>query len=120
MQVHWIHLGHHCSCPGCTKVLVVDGNMKNHRDVCMARDAGFITFEGHPGHIKSGCILTPELKSRYCSLHTPRICVREDDASTSEDIAEMILEKKVTRSSVFYKVRLLLECENPHAQIPGG
>ena len=84
--------------------------MKNHRDVCMAREAGFVSFQGLPGHIKTGCLLTPELKSRYCSLHTPRVCRRTEDenASTndplSDDIAEMILEKKVTRSTTFYKV----------------
>ena len=78
-------------------MLVIDGNMKNHRDVCMARDAGFITFEGLPGHIKTGCLLTPGHKSRYCPVHTPRVCVRNDDGGASadeEDIAEIIVEKK--------------------------
>lgn len=98
--------------PGCSKVLVIDGNMKNHRSVCMAKEAGFVSFQGLPGHIKTGCLLTPELKSRYCSLHTPRLCRRTEDVDTkastddqlSDDIAEMILEKKVTRSTTFYKV----------------
>jgi hypothetical protein len=31
--------------------MVLDGNMKNHRDVCMAKDAGFIEFDGLPGSL---------------------------------------------------------------------
>ena len=34
-------VGHSCKYPGCKKVLVLDGNMKNRRDVCMARNAGY-------------------------------------------------------------------------------
>lgn len=35
-------LEHSCNYPGCKTVLVVDGNLKNRRDVCAAREAGFI------------------------------------------------------------------------------
>ena len=30
-------------------MFVPDGNMKNHWDVCLAKDAGYIEFEGLPG-----------------------------------------------------------------------
>lgn len=42
-------VGHQCKFPGCGTVLVVDGNMKNRRDVCKAKDAGYIEFLGLPG-----------------------------------------------------------------------
>jgi len=91
-------------------LLVIDGNLKNHRDVCLAKEAGFVTYHGLPGKVKTGCQLTPELKSRYCSLHKPRVCVKpQDDANEedNEDIAEMILEERVTRSVTYYKVRTI-------------
>lgn len=44
-----IFSGHHCDVKGCKEVLVMDGNMKNHRDIYMAREAGYITFTGLPG-----------------------------------------------------------------------
>lgn len=46
--------------------------MKNRRDVCLAKDAGFIQYPGLPGHIKTGCMATPAFKSRYCPQHTTR------------------------------------------------
>lgn len=106
---------HHCSIRGCNSVLVLDGNMKNHRDVCKAKHAGFVEFDGLPGQIRSGCQKTPDFKSRYCSLHKPRACVlsdpRNDGAGTSctadkadEGIVQMVLEKKTTRTSTYYKV----------------
>ena len=92
-------------------MLVVDGNLKNHRDVCMATEAGYVTFQGLPEKVKTGCALTPELRSQYCSLHKPRVCAKplDDTSSTTdstEDIAEMILEERVTRSEIYYKVRM--------------
>ena len=38
----WI--AHSCSLPGCNSVLVLDGDQKYQRDVCYAKDAGFIQF----------------------------------------------------------------------------
>ena len=41
---------------------------------------------------------------------TPRVCVKpQDDANEedNEDIAEMILEERVTRSVTYYKVRTI-------------
>lgn len=96
-------------------MLVIDGNMKNHRDVCSATEAGFITFHGLPGKVKTGCQLTPDLRSRYCSKHKPRVCVKPlDDAEDNskadkeEDVAEMIIAEKVTRSATYYQVQLYL------------
>ena len=67
-------LVHKCKFPGCGSVIVLDGNMKNRRDVCNARDAGFIQFDGLPGLIKTGCTATPAFKSHYCSEHTNQAC----------------------------------------------
>ena len=68
-----VNTGHFCTTKGCGHVLVVDGNVKNHRSVCAATDTGYIEYAGLPGHIKSGCTNTPEQTSRFCSLHKPRI-----------------------------------------------
>ena len=64
-------IGHRCQFPGRQVALVMDGNMKNRRDVCMAWEAGYIEYEGLEGKIKTGCINTPEQKSQYCTLHKP-------------------------------------------------
>ena len=47
-------LGHSCHYPGCKKVLVLDENMKNRCDVCMACEAGYTVYENLPGTIKTG------------------------------------------------------------------
>ena len=77
--------------------------MKNYRDVCSATEAGFVTFQGLPGTIKTGCQPTPDEKSRYCSKHKPHICMKpkdhtEDDSKVDqvEDVAEMILAERIT------------------------
>ena len=54
-----------CKCPGCKNVLVLDGNMKNCHDVCMAKDAGCIQYPNLSGHFKSGCTSSPRYKFRY-------------------------------------------------------
>ena len=83
---------HTCKYPGCKEVLVIDGNMKNRHDVCMAKDAGYIQYPGLPGHIKSGCTSSPKFMSRYCQNHAQRAstphCTQDDT------VVEMILEKK--------------------------
>ena len=112
---------HSCSFPGCGTVLVLDGNMKNRRDVCFAKDAGFIEFEGLPGLIKTGCTASPAYKSQYCDLHKNHACELAHDeemievAGTSDTIhkqrqrtcktavAETILAKKATRSQTYYQ-----------------
>ena len=63
---------HTCTFPGCQNVLVLDGNMKNRRDICYAKDAGFVQFPGLPGQIKTGCVASPAFKSRFCTKHDCR------------------------------------------------
>lgn len=65
-------------------MLVLDGNMKNRRDVCMARDAGYIEYRGLPGCIKTGCMNSPEQESRYCKLHQVRVCKSLTDYELDE------------------------------------
>ena len=60
--------------PGCKNVLVLDGNMKNRRDICYAKDAGFLHYPGLPGQIKTGCVASPAFKSRFCHLHCALSC----------------------------------------------
>lgn len=89
--------------------------MKNRRDVCMARDAGYTTYEGLPGAVKTGCMNTPELGCRHCFLHKVRACNpfagenQDEDAprccESQDKVVEMILEKKTTRKANYYKVR---------------
>ena len=69
---------HQCDFPGCENVLVLDGNTKNRRDVCNAKDAGYISYPGLPGHIKTGCTASPAFKSRFCSEHSSRTCITDD------------------------------------------
>ena len=44
------------------------------RDVCFAKDAGFIQFDGLPESIKKGCPAMPAFKSRYCTQHVNQAC----------------------------------------------
>ena len=75
----FLHSAHKCSYPGCGDVLVIDGNMKNRRDICAATEAGFATFKGLPGAIKTGCQLSPGYQSKFCSYHSPRVaCISAD------------------------------------------
>lgn len=99
---HRTYSGHRCSVSGCGTVLVVDGNMKNHRSVCAASEAGYIEYDGLPGQVKTGCTNTPEQKNRFCSLHKPRALTCSHNSSNT--IIESILEKKTTRSVTHYKV----------------
>ena len=72
----WISISfseHECGTVGCGHALVVDGNMKNHQDVCFAKNAGYVEFKGLPGRVRSGCPNTPTHKLRYCSHHKPSL-----------------------------------------------
>ena len=108
--------------------------MKNHRDVCYAKDAGFIEFEGLEGLIKTGCVATPKYKSQYCDEHKNQACklLYADQIDTEENlgiqtgpelchrssvtvmhskkagnpIAELILNKKVTWKEIYYQVHM--------------
>ena len=45
---------HTCNKPGCKSVLVLDGNMKNARQVCSCRDMGELKFAGMDGWVVIG------------------------------------------------------------------
>ena len=64
---------HRCNSPGGGDVLVLNGNMKNHRSVCYADKAGYMQYEGLPGKLCTGCPNTPAKQSLYCNLHKPLI-----------------------------------------------
>jgi hypothetical protein len=125
------YAAHACTFPGCRSAIILDGNMKNRRQVCNAEDAGYVEFPGLPGKIKTGCIATPEYKSKFCSLHTARaykgsptqglqreelgsMCTDVSSTPTQEmkrrkgsgePVVEMLLEKKrVLRDKTLYKV----------------
>ena len=51
--------------------------MKNRRHICNAKDAGYIEYPGLPGRVKTGCMRSPQYKSRYCSQHQVLSCVTE-------------------------------------------
>lgn len=63
----------------------------------------------HTGAIKTGCLKTPVLKSRFCSLHKPRVVTTpsSDSAVSSEDgiaVAQFITGKRSVRSGTYYQV----------------
>lgn len=99
--------------------------MKNRREVCNAKDAGFIQFDNLPGLIKTGCMATPTFKNRYCTEHVNQACTLQNmeiideeldepvgptirslskQKSVGDPVAETILAKKVTRKQVYYQV----------------
>lgn len=104
--------------------------MKNRRDVCYAKDAGYIEFNDLPGSIKSGCQATPAYKSRYCENHVNFACdsqqltgqeaedgkgldapigpvlrsAQKQQKQPGESIVKSILAKKCTRQRTYYKV----------------
>ena len=113
---------HECLYPGCQLVIVIDGNQKNRRSVCMASQAGYVEYPSLPsGSIATGCTNSPTFKSRYCASHCPRLCptpkhLQESDidesgacvdkpaANTEEQVVGVIRDKRTTRSSIYYKV----------------
>lgn len=101
-------LAHRCKEAGCGTVLVLDGNMKNSRDVCAAQHAGFVEYSGLPGRVTTGCMESPEQSSKFCSQHVTRMSKtvrnRDDPENRQGGVIEMILAKKVTRNNTFYQV----------------
>lgn len=97
-------LAHRCNVEGCGSVLVLDGNMKNCRDVCAAKDAGFLEYTGLPGQVKTGCMDTPRQSSKFCTNHQPHVAQCASTADLQTKVVEMILSKRETRSSTMYEV----------------
>ena len=96
---------HKCERKGCGTVLVIDGNLKNNREVCAAEDAGYVEYPGLPGSVKTGCMETPEQTSKYCCDHKPRQLKNNSEERVDGRVIEMILAKKETRQSVHCKVK---------------
>lgn len=91
---------------GCTDVIVLDGNMKNRRDVCSATEAGYAKYAGLSWKVKTGCPNTPQPQSRYCAVHRPTAFTPQgDDGPTKyQDQVAYITCKKTTRQTTFYEV----------------
>ena len=95
-------------------VMVFDGNMKNHRDVCFASSAGVACFKGLQGQVRIGCQETPSFQSRYCALHKPTVAISQDvdnsesgneqSTGNSEEQIGFIAGKRTTRTSTLYQV----------------
>lgn len=45
---------HACDVPGCKTVLVLDGNMKNAREVCLCKNVGELKFSDLKGSVVIG------------------------------------------------------------------
>ena len=97
--------------------MVVDGNMKNRRNVCAATEAGYLEYDGLEGKIKTGCPMTPLQTSRYCYHHATRASkpeVQDKIQSTvtigEEGIVKVIMSKKETRGAVYYQVIIPFMC----------
>ncbi len=46
-----------CDIPGCRNVLVIDGNMKNARQVCSCKNIAQLNFDGMDGSVVVGKLL---------------------------------------------------------------
>ena len=116
-QCLFAHKEHRCDVAGCGNVIILDGNMKNSRQVCFATEAGHTEFSGLEGTIRTGCPNTPAFKSRYCVSHSTTVTTPKDVqfgedgnpvSSASKDAVErhaaLIINKRVTRHSTFYEV----------------
>ncbi len=87
-------------------MLVIDGNMKYHRDVCAATEAGYIEYSELSGAIKTGCPKTPAFMSKFCYNHSARVGKKSDENidSSVEDVVAFIVNKKQTRNETYYQV----------------
>ena len=62
-------IDHSCDKPGCHSVLVLDGNMKNARQVCGCRDVGELKFAGMNGSVVVGMYII----SKFNTMHVLNI-----------------------------------------------
>lgn len=84
--------------------------MKNRRDICGAKDAGWIQYPGLTGCIKTGCMSSPSFKSPFCEEHKIRCA---EDCTSDALVVEMLLAKKETRSGKYYQVCMYLLVLSP-------
>ena len=67
-------------------------------------------YAGLPGKVKTGCMDTPKQQSKFCPQHKPRQmnselhCAELPSSEGMGGVVEMILNKKVTRTTTFYQV----------------
>ena len=109
-------LAHRCLKSGCGKAIVLDGNMKNHQNVCNATLAGYAHFKGLDGQVQTGCPNTPVYKSSFCEIHKPvmakplQLSNPCNETTTNniklqnEEAVGMIVNKRITRNSTLYQV----------------
>jgi len=115
---------HLCATPGCSNVIVIDGNMKNCRQVCGVKDVTVCLFQSIAGEIKTGCINTPQKGYLVCKNHIDSACLYKDEdpdsqicssTSNSKDVTTpsketdmlciiKICNSRQTRSNLFYQV----------------
>lgn len=91
-------------------MIVIDGNMKNHRDVCLATHAGYAEYKGLPGMVRTGCPNTPDYMSRFCSLHKPCNPVQTGEPTNSSSAVQekqpvLIIGNRTTRQGKMYEVK---------------
>ena len=107
---------HKCDQHGCESMIIIDGNMKNHRHV--STHAGYAKYKGLPDAIRTGCPNTPALKSRFCSVHKPILPTPGNDEHLSsasppsirqQRQPEMVIGKHSTRQGYFQHVVVLKE-----------
>lgn len=120
---------HRCEKPGCGIALVIDGNMKNHRNICLATNAGYAVYDGLPGRVRTGCPNSPDYLSPYCGLHKPSVALRqcisvqedsmEEESSrnvkeSNRDLLGIIINKRITRNNTLYQVSTICKGDNAH------
>lgn len=90
-------------------MIVIDGNMKNHRDVCLATHAGYAEYKGLPGMLRTGCPNTPDYKSRFCLLHKPQNLLQSDDSlAAANEKTGLIIANRTTRQGKLYEVSTVI------------
>ena len=101
---------------------MVDGNMKNHCDVCLATKAGYAEYKGLPGRVQTVCPNSPDYQSQFCQLHKANVAKRQniqvtdescasevprESTTTCRDTVVFIIDKCVTHSSTPYQVQFI-------------
>ncbi|XP_066912461.1 uncharacterized protein [Clytia hemisphaerica] len=75
---------HSCGMPGCSKVLILDGNMKACRQVCSVKEVTRMGFKTIPGQLITGCMNTPSKGLRVCEEHKETTALVHDDSIEEE------------------------------------
>ena len=113
-MAHFFLKGHECNKPGCSKVLVIDGNMKTCRQVCAVKDITTLLFKTTDIEVTTGCMNTPSKGFEVCDEHIETTAPFVDSSSDEKEKESLatkeyegvmkILEIKETRTSKMYKV----------------